>query len=182
MKRRAFTVPGRLAALLSLAALSGLSTLPAGADWLVTRQGSRVEIRGAWEVKGKLVVFRTLDGTLSSLRLAEVDLEASRKATEEAERARAAAAEAPAKAAEKKPSILVLTDKDVRHIEEASAAPASGVADEGEKAVEDLTVATWERASNPDAGHVVITGTLRNAAASSTATGILLRVSLFDET
>jgi hypothetical protein len=184
MKRRPFTVPGRLAALLGLAALTGLATLPAGADWLVTRQGGRVEIRGAWEVKGKLVVFRTLDGTLSSLRLAEVDLEASRKATEEAARARAAAVETK-KPQEKKPPVLVLTDKDVRHIEEAAAAPADAApaaAGEGETVEDDLTVATWERASAPGEGHVVITGTLRNAAESSTATGILLLVSLFDET
>lgn len=184
MKRRPFTVPGRLAALLGLAALTGLATLPAGADWLVTRQGGRVEIRGAWEVKGKLVVFRTLDGALSSLRLTEVDLEASRKATEEARNARAAA-EATKPPEKKKPPILVLTDKDVRHVEETSAAPAEAASagtGEGEKAVEDLTVGTWERASDPGAGHVVITGTLRNAAASSTATGILLLVSLYDDT
>lgn len=176
MKPHRRTAPGRLAALLVLAAL------PAGADWLVTRQGGRVETRGAWEVKGKLVVFHTLNGTLSSMRTSEVDLEASRKATEEAVRARAAAAEAP-KPPEKKPSVLVLTDKDVRHIEETAAAPADATpAGEGEKPVGDLAVGTWERASAPDAGHVVITGTLRNTAASATATGILLLVSLFDET
>ncbi|RPH56996.1 hypothetical protein EHM82_02270, partial [bacterium] len=185
MDRSAFTAPGGLAALLGLALLTGLATLPAGADWLVTRQGGRVEIRGAWEVKGKLVVFRTLDGTLSSLRTSEVDFEASRKATEEAPRARAAAAAAKQPPG-KKPSVLVLTDKDVRHVEETSAAPADAASEaagegEGEGEGDDLTVATWERASDPGAGHVVITGTLRNAAASSTATGILLLVSLYDE-
>jgi hypothetical protein len=178
MSRRQRTAPRRLAALL-LPAL--LASLPAGADWLVTRQGGRVETREPWEVKGKLVVFRTLDGTLSSLRLTEVDLEASRKATEEAARARAAAAEAPAKPA-KRPSVLVLTDKDVRHVEEAPPGEEGAPAAPGEKAVDDLTVTNWERSADPAAGHVVITGTLRNAAAGSTATGILLVVSLFDET
>jgi hypothetical protein len=173
------SAPRRLAA---LAALLGLAALPAGADWLITRQGGRVETRGAWETRGKLVVFRTMDGTLSSLRLTEVDLEASRRATEEAVRARAARAEAPAKPPVKKPSVLVLTDKDVRHVEEASSGAADGAPEEAaEKAADDLAVANWERSADPAEGHVVITGTIRNAAAGSTATGVNLTVSLFDE-
>lgn len=179
MKQHRRTAPGRLAIVAALLALAGL---PAGADWLVTRQGGRVETRGAWEVKGKLVVFRTQDGALSSLRTSEVDLEASRKATDEAHKARTTPAEAK-RPPERKPPVLVLTDKDVRHVEETSAAPADAAsAGAREEPASDLTVATWDRASAPDAGHVVITGTLRNAAASSTATGILLLVALFDET
>lgn len=173
------TAPGRFAA---LAALLALAALPAGADWLVTRQGGRVETRGAWETKGKLVVFRTMDGTLSSLRTSEVDLEASRKATAEAARARSATAEAPAKPAERKPSVLVLTDKDVRHAEETSSGTGEGAsAAAGEKAAADLSVSTWDRSADPGEGHVVITGTLVNTAAGSTATGIALAVSLVDE-
>lgn len=181
MKLHRRIAPGRFAL---LAALLVPAALPAGADWLVTRQGGRVETRGAWEVKGKLVVFRTLNGALSSMRTSEVDLEASRMATEEAGRARSAAADAPAKPPEKRPSILVLTDKDVRHVTEASPATdaAAGAPGEEEKPVGDLAVANWERASAPGAGHVVITGTLRNTAAGSTATGILLLVALFDDT
>jgi hypothetical protein len=180
MTRRPRTSTLRLLAVL---ALPGLAALPAGADWLVTRQGGRVETRGAWETKGKLVVFRTMDGTLSSLRLTEVDLEASRRATEEAVRARAALAEAPVKPPVKKPSVLVLTDKDVRHVEEASSGAADGApaAAAAEKPADDLTVANWERSADPAEGHVVITGTIRNAAAGSTATGVNLSIALFDE-
>lgn len=79
------------------------------ADWLVTREGARVETRGAWEVRGRTVVFTRPEGTLSSMRLGEVDLEASRAATE------AAIAPPPPAPAEDKPRppVLTLTDEDV---------------------------------------------------------------------
>lgn len=66
------------------------------ADWLVTQEGARVETKGPWKVKGRIVVFTSSKGRLSSMRLAEVDLAASAAATEEAVRsahARAAATE-----------------------------------------------------------------------------------------
>ena len=52
------------------------------ADWLVTRDGTRIETEGLWSMQGKLVVFELPDGTLSSLRLSLV---ASDRATAEAE-------------------------------------------------------------------------------------------------
>ena len=63
---------------------------PAAADWLVTREGASVETRGAWRQEGRLMVFTLADGTLASLRLDEVDLEASRQATEGASQPAAA--------------------------------------------------------------------------------------------
>ena len=104
--------------LLALAVLPGAAG-SARADWLVTREGARVETRGAWTVKGKLVVFETAAGKLSSLRVAEVDLDASRRATEEAVAAQAQAAAETDKPAERRKSVRVITDKDVRQ-----AAPA----------------------------------------------------------
>lgn len=130
----------------------------ASADWLVTRQGSRVETRGAWEVKGKLVVFRTPAGELSSLRLSEVDLDASRRLTADAERTRHAAAEVRQRPPEKKPSVRTITDKDVRRVD--SAAPAAGPR---------LTVTGYERMPNTEAGSLVITGTLRNDSGAKVA-------------
>ena len=84
----------RVVILLGLAVLATLASTvgPAKADWLITREGARVETQGAWKVKGKLVVFETADGKLSSLRVADVDLDASRRATEEAVAAQAQAA------------------------------------------------------------------------------------------
>jgi len=72
------------------------------ADFIVLQNGKRFEIDGTYEVKGSLVVFRTLAGELSQVPLKMVDVEASREFTEkmvehrrkkaeEAERARAEA-------------------------------------------------------------------------------------------
>src|SRR5262245_62955767 len=94
------------AALLALAAAA-----PAAADWLVPRQGNgRVETKGPWQVKGKLVVFTLPDGKLSSLRLSEVDLDASGRATDEAAAAARATPAAPAPAPRPREAKVVLTD------------------------------------------------------------------------
>lgn len=153
------------------AALAGLAAAPCGADWLVTRDGNRVETRGPWEVKGKLVVFHTLKGDLSSLRLAEVDLEESRRATAQAELARQATEESRQRPPEKRPPAFVLTDENVRHVTPGGAAAS--------QAAPSLSVASWARASAPDDGHVVITGTLRNTSGVQ-ASDIALTVQLLD--
>ncbi|HET9767963.1 MAG TPA: hypothetical protein VFS60_13995, partial [Thermoanaerobaculia bacterium] len=58
-----------LAASLAAAALAAAAAAaPAAADWLVMRDGSRVETKGAWEVRGTLVVLTLPNGTLSSVR------------------------------------------------------------------------------------------------------------------
>jgi hypothetical protein len=82
--------------------------VPAAADWLVTREGSRIETRGAWKIKNQLVVFTLPSGELSSLRLSEVDLAASEAATE--------VAKAPPEAAvaESRKPRLVVTNETVR--------------------------------------------------------------------
>ncbi len=93
-----------------LAVVLAVSTLPVRADWLVTTDGARIETEGEWEVRGRMVVFTRSGGTLSSMRLDEVDLEASRAATE------AAAAPPPVEAAPDeapRPPVLTLTDEDV---------------------------------------------------------------------
>ena len=165
----------RTAAGLALAAALLTATVkPGAADWLVTRGGTRVETRGAWQVIGKLVVFHTADGALSSLRLAEVDLDASGRATAEAVRARRAAETTAAQAPAKKAPVLVLTDDKVRHIEDKAATPAAA-----SPAGPSLTVANWERAPEVDGKGVVITGTLQNTSRLD-ATEITLSVQLLD--
>jgi hypothetical protein len=162
------------ACLVLLAALLGLAAGPARADLLVARNGTWIETRGAWQVKGKLVVFHTLKGDLSSLRLSEVDLEASRRETARAELVRRAAAEERQRPPAKKAPVLVLTDDNVRHAQPGTAAgPASSPAPPS------LTVASWERAADPKDGHVVITGTLRNVSGVQ-ATEISLSAQLLD--
>ncbi len=87
----------------------GIFAAASHADWLVTLAGERVETQGSWQVKGRMVVFNQPDGTLSSMRLSEVDLDASREAT-------ASAAEAAAQPADqappppKRPARVITTD------------------------------------------------------------------------
>lgn len=160
----------------STAACLALAWLAAGgsasADWLVTRQGARVETRGAWEVKGKLVVFRTPGGELSSLRLADVDLDASRRATSDAGRV----VEVRSRGPEKKASVRVITDKDVRRAD--SAGPSGGAA---AAAGPRLTVTGYERTPDPENGILVLTGTLRNDSGAK-VTEINLSVQLLGAT
>jgi hypothetical protein len=171
---------------LALAAL--LTAVPVAADWLVTREGGRVETKGPWAVKGKLVVFKTADGKLSSLRLADVDLDASRRVTEEAVAAEAQAAAEPSKPAERKKSVRVITDKDVRPAAPPAAAatqPTAGETGEAAAAAGPTTgpgvvVGSWSQSKHPKDNSVVIDGTLQNAS-SATAADLKLKVLIFDE-
>ena len=168
--------------LLALAMLMG--AVPVGADWLVTSEGARVETKGAWKVKGKLVVFHASDGKLSSLRVAEVDLDASRRATEEAVAAQAQAEAEPDKPAVRKKSVRVITDKDF-----PQTAPAPAEQPEGEEAAPaaapaagpGVVVETWNQGRDPEQDHVLINGTLQNSSANMAA-DVKLKVMLFDET
>jgi len=164
----------------SLAALAGAGA--ARADWIVTRQGQRIETSGAWQEKGKLLVFHLADGKLSSLRLSEVDLEASRTATRKAKEAPVAApAQEPVKP--RRPSVAKLTDKDFQH--PAAAAPSEKAGDKAagapDKKPSGVAVASWERGKAEDDGHVLITGTVRNPT-SAQATSVTVLIRLFDET
>lgn len=167
---------------------------PAQADVLVIRDGSRIETRGTWEVKGRLVVFTRSDGSLASLRLRDIDLEASRQATE------AAAAKA-----DKEPSLggkgksvdgasaqtqprdaaWVLTDADFSRrrsmaadgeSSESEPTPPDGVPTKASPPV----VSSYHREADPVDQHVIVSGTVANQT-RTTATAISLDVSLFDE-
>ena len=166
---------------LALAVLVGTAG-PAAADWLVTKEGAKVETQGAWTVKGKLVVFKTPDGKLASLRVADVDLDASRNATEEAVAAQAQAEAAPEKPApERKKSVRVITDKDVRQAGPA-AAPGSpeATSPSGPTSGPGVVVDTWKQDRDSEDGHVVINGSLQNAS-GATAVDLQLQVMLYDE-
>ena len=67
---------------LALSTLLLVVASPAGADWLVLKNGTRIETRGAWTEKGRQIVYTTLaEKRLVSIRAADVDLEASRRAS-----------------------------------------------------------------------------------------------------
>lgn len=162
-------------ALLAAALLAG----PLGADWLVLNDGTRLETRGGWEERGRLVVFKTTDGTLSSLRLDAIDLEASRQATEEAAKPPAPPAKPPA--AEPKKAVFVLTDADVAHrpdsVDEGGDESAPTAGPGGER----LVVTDWQESPLPDESGTLITGTLRNVSTEAT-TRIQLTVLVYDAT
>ncbi len=95
-------------------AACGMFAAAAHADWLVTRAGERIETQGSWTVKGRMVVFTQPGGTLSSMRLSEVDIDASREATNRAAEAAARPAEpAPAPAPAPRKATRVITTDDV---------------------------------------------------------------------
>ena len=164
---------------------------PARADWLVLHDGSRIETKGPWTAKGKLVVFKAADGTLSSLRLSEVDLNASGKVTREAREAMMAPPMAPEPSQPHRKAVLVLTDAD---IPKAASAPADGGASDGSATdggdgtteggdqnvkVAGLEVPSWQQVPAPDGNGVQIFGTLENKT-QLTATDLGLKVSLYD--
>ncbi len=171
------SLPGLL--VVFLAAGGSLSGGPAVGDWLVTSDGSAVETRGSWEVKGRLVIFHTADGTFASMRLNEVDLGASEARTEAAAKAKSSRpSEKPVPAPR---ATFVLTDADVGHVDPATLAnraaarddpeadtenrPAAAAAAEGEvMAKEDnpLEVISWDAVLGANSDGVRNRGVVRN--------------------
>lgn len=157
----------------------------AGADWLVTKDGARVETKGPWRVEGKRVLFTTLaTGTLASMRLADVDLPASERATAEAKAAAEAAAAAKAKPEAAKKPVKSFSDKDFGHSEPvplgeeaagegADAAPQAPVSTTVE-------VANWTPEQRVESKQLVVRGTLRNNG-EDVATAIGVSVRLIDQ-
>jgi hypothetical protein len=173
----------------------GISLLPAAvhraaADWLVTSEGGRVETRGPWEVKGKLVVFTAADGTLSSLRATQVDLDASRRATAESKQALADAEKAPPPAPRK--SVRSITDKDVGHPASDAAKPGDSAtvataadAKAGAKPADaagksPVSVGNWQKADRTEKDGIELFGSLNNDS-GDIQTDVGLTVTLYDD-
>ncbi len=146
--------------LMGAVALALAAGLAEGA-WLVTVDGSRIETRGPWQVKGGLVVFTSAEGVLSSIRLTQCDLEASAAATEAAARARAETTPPPPP---RRRPVLVLTDADVGHVRPAAATGGEAEAEEGDAAAPaaptGVVVGDWQPKDEEDG--ISITGMVRN--------------------
>lgn len=173
---------------LALLTLLG-SADPSAADWLVLEDGARVETEGPWEVRGPTVVFTLPNGTLSSLRTAEVDLEASREATTEAKRPVETSPDAEPGPGE---PILVLTDADVSHVVPGPTRPEPGE-DEGEASTgagpeaeseseseKKLEVTAWDHGYNPERGALEVSGSVKNLT-ENIAVQVEVMVSVLDE-
>ncbi len=170
--------------------LSFLCVMPASADWLVGRDGERIETRGAWSVKRTLVIFTSANGSLSSLRLADVDLEASARATAKASSVSSAATDLnpvvrlrrDAQSARREP-VLVLTTKDVGRAAEPVAEERAAEVVEQDSPEESepppIEVISWRQAENVGVAGLEILGTLRNDS-PNIVTGVGVQVILFD--
>lgn len=137
-----------------------LLATPVFADILVMADGSRLEIDGQWRDKGRVIEFTLPNGTLGSVRASEVNLDASRKATQAAVDAANAEEAEPAEQPKPEP-VAVWTDKDIPRAspEVIAGATASVQADS-------VQVTDWRVEQAEDRGLVaLITGTLQNYSA-----------------
>ncbi|MEZ5313282.1 MAG: hypothetical protein R2862_06295, partial [Thermoanaerobaculia bacterium] len=162
MKLKPGATPRRLRMVRGAALLVTLSLAagPVLADWLVTKDGARIETQGPWKVDGRRVIFTMPNGTLSAIRADEIDLDQSAVATSEA---RMPAAVATPREPVKKEPVLRLTEKDI---------PPSPVFDDPDAAKDDkekaedptsaLEVISWEKTEKPSGDGVEIFGTIRN--------------------
>jgi len=172
-------------AVLLLVGLASVIGPSAGrADWLVTLDGHHIETQGPWRVSGQLVLFDLPTGSLVSMRVTEVDLDASREATE---RALHPVEESPADVppAPRGESVFRLTDADVRHVKDdadsfAESDPAAEEdADQSSAAGRNLLVTGWSDDTDPDGDGVLLIGTLSNRS-RDTSGNIRLVARLYD--
>jgi len=84
----------------------------AGADWLVLRDGARLETRGPAKVEGRRVLFTDATGTLMALPAADVDFDATAAAN------RPAPLPPEPRPAAKPVPVVRLTDADVSHVDD----------------------------------------------------------------
>lgn len=162
-----------------IALLSVVLFLPSSVsgDWLVMRDKSRIETSGPWRVDGQRVLFTTKSGTLSALRLAQVDLAESTAVTAEAKVEKPAAESSPA--APPRAPALVLDASTNRPQRRAAAAPAvAEAAADAAPAAGRLEVESWKE-SQRTGFELELEGTLRNGT-TEFATDIVLEVTIFD--
>jgi hypothetical protein len=161
----------------ALTLLVGGST--ASADWIVMEDGSRLETKGPWAESGETLVFTQPNDTLSSVKLADVDLEASRQMSLPP---KPAADKQDDSAPPDQKTVFVLTDADVRHpsdllSDDAESQPRS-TADEAEQG-EPVQVVTWKDIGGVEDQGVILVGTARNFS-ESVAAGLSLSATLYD--
>ncbi len=141
---------------------------PVAAEVLVLRDGNRLETQGLWKDRGSLLVFTLLDGALSSIRLGDVDLEASHAAS----RAPEVPTPAPPPGRVQRESILVLTDGDVSgSTDEDSIAdrrPLPGRGGSGAR----LEVDFWAEIEKGQSGLVIVGSLLNRGLTSERAYGV----------
>ncbi len=163
------SLPGPVLSGLALALLVSLFALRATADWLVTVDGTQIETQGPWEVKGKLILLTLPGGALSSIRLADIDLDAS-------EHLSAAGREVATRVEPKREpreAVVVLTDADVSHVgsrfpgsieerQQTGAEARERARQTASAAGEGLTVDRWDQSFDDSIEGLLVTGSLEN--------------------
>ena len=123
-----------LPAAISLATSLLFVAYPSLGDNLVLTDGSTIETKGAWEVRGSVIVFHLPNGSLSSLRASKVDLDASAQLTVQTEQA----SEVVPEPEEPQAVVLTLTDSDIGHVNPESLPDWQlGIEPEGEDTTDD---------------------------------------------
>ena len=156
---------------------------PVSADWLLTLDGTQIETTGPWRVQRSVVLFTLPSGTLSSLRVSEVDLTASLELTKAAS-APTPAEEAPAA---KPKSVLVIDHRKIRQAtvpkEDPTAESSEPTNEAGVTSPSDepgpVEVVFWQENVRPDLTGIEISGTLQNFS-PQIATGLVVNVTLVD--
>jgi len=171
--------PLRLAAALVLLLSGG----PAIADWLVMRDGSRVETDGAWRVDGDRILFQMDGGALGSVQTEDVDLDASRSLTQAAKEAATRRAQ-PQAPAPKKKAVFVVTDADVSHRSGTEALAEATPDPEGAGETQPpgrVEVASWNTSDLPAGNGLRVVGSVRNGS-SNVAADLNIEILAYDST
>lgn len=178
------------AVLVAIAALTVAAYLvPATADWLVTKDGDRIETQGPWKVESRLVVFKRPNGSYASMRLSEIDLEASERLTLEMAETAKRPKEVEAREPQREP-VARLTEKDLPPVgrrrpaeerespsarEEASSAPT----ETEESSPQAVEVSTWREVTTSEDPGVAFVGEIRNPT-DHMAVGVTVTVTVYD--
>lgn len=179
---------GRIAkGLAAVAAFAGAALLvPATADWLVTRDGAHIETLGPWKVESRLVVFKRPDGTYASMRLSEIDLEASERLTLEMAEA-AQRPKQPEGPREPRQPVARLSEKDLPPVGQRDRAeeppaeiqqPSTASPVEGARP-QPLSIPTWREVTTIDDPGLAFVGEIHNPT-EHLAVGITVTVTLYD--
>ncbi|MEM1245433.1 MAG: FxLYD domain-containing protein [Acidobacteriota bacterium] len=143
---------------LTLSGLAALAPSSAFGDWIVLETGERIETRGAWKIEGSRVLFTGTNGALSSIRLSQVDVEASEAANRPAP---PQAKPEPAAERPRREPALVLNNSNVARARRVDSADTDGTSDEAVTAAEKLSIASWQE-TEAGLGGLKFGGTLQN--------------------
>ncbi len=169
----------RIVILTLVVASFALLGAPVAADWLVLTDGGKIETAGPWRIEGKRVLFHLPNGTLTAVRLTEVDLDKSDQATLEAAQPVEPDSTTRAKASSPQSAALVLDQTNTPAARTQAVETSEEFAPPPADRNGQVSVVTWQEVSTPGRS-VRIAGQITNGT-QSLAANIQVVVSIFDE-